>query len=698
MAYAVRGELKRQGLSDDDVHGVLLHSTPRGNAERDKSLANAYALLSELNHYSRPGSHFPGEAALGIPPFHGDNATFRRTHVLDLGRGLGGREWDLAVEKAVEFLFASGFTSAREMLDCGQKSDGPSEGDGAAPLSLWCWDVLAFGAGTTRLVSQIARRTCVDVVRLWREGLHVTPEGEGTAGPTALMTVFAARPSSRSAKVEATVKQKLAECNLVVEHFLKEATEVVKLEAGCDAREYVRRLVDEALAMQSDGWKQETDRIDAIVTAIDQILRCNASDDRTEASLGSLFDRIVARLAVRGSGRATLLLEWIREMVDTPAVRVEGARQHAASAKLLLQEIHERLVMQATENHQAAVALGVEARGSSGPQGERGRRGAWPARKNGPLERLRDVLNTYAGIRLKEALYLAIAKQLRLMEAEIATLIYQLDNLSRSLGLLKERLQETDEPAADGEEESRAPVETAAARYQQMIVEQLAHRRDDIARKVEQAIDQQLVRGGHGLRRFLEPDSELWKTLSGPLTDASRRTVLDCLKETVCRLMQGPQATPSAVGGEDLVDVILQGLASTEAAPESGAVGRILIVPADVDAAALRERLGSAAGNVAIVSGRTCDVALCTIHRDVPLNRFATEMIGGLDVFRQLARRLHTRIDVQWSPIFEQKPDLCQQDAPLLEPAPATPTSIIALPKPTQVVTRTVLKTAESSP
>ncbi len=130
VAYAVRGELKRQGLSDDDVHGVLLHSTPRGNAERDKSLANAYALLSELNHYSRPGSHFPGEAALGIPPFHGDNATFRRTHVLDLGRGLGGREWDLAVEKAVEFLFASGFTSAREMLDCGQKSDGPSEGDG----------------------------------------------------------------------------------------------------------------------------------------------------------------------------------------------------------------------------------------------------------------------------------------------------------------------------------------------------------------------------------------------------------------------------------------------------------------------------------------------------------------------------------------------------------------------------------------
>ena len=46
-------------------------------------------------------------------------------------------------------------------------------------------------------------------------------------------------------------------------------------------------------------------------------------------------------------------------------------------------------------------------------------------------------MNTYAGIRLKESLFLAIAKQLRLMEAEIGTLIYQLDNLSRSLGLFE---------------------------------------------------------------------------------------------------------------------------------------------------------------------------------------------------------------------------------------------------------------------
>jgi hypothetical protein len=691
VAYAVRSELNRQGLSDDDVHGVLLHSTPRGNAERDKSLANAYATLSELYHYSRPGSHFPGEASLGAPPFHGDNATFARTHVLDLGSGLSEREWDLAAEKAAEFLYCSTLTPARVVLDDWHKSDRRLMGDAAAQLPLWCCDVLAFGAGTTRLVSQIARRTCVDVVSLWREGLDATPEEQGTTGATALMTVFAARNSARSAKVEATVKQKLAECNLIVEHFFQEADEVIKLEAGYDKQEYVRRLVEEALTMKSEGWKEQTDRLEAIVEVIDQILHCNAGDDQAETSCSSLYDRIVARLAVRGSGQATRLLDWIRAMVDTPAIRVEGARQHAAAARLLLQEIHERLVIQAAAQRQSALALGFEARGTEGPRGERLLRKAWTARKNGQREPLREILTSYASARLNEVLHLAVVKQIRMIEAEIATLLYQLDSLSRNLGLLKDRLQESDDPVSGAEEESHTPDAVAEARYHQLIVKQLDCRRRDIAANVDQALDRQLFHGGPGLRRFLEPDSELWKTLSGPLSDASRQAVLNCLKETICRLMEGPAASSNGGSREDIVHVILQGLGSDGSRTATGAGDRVLIVPADVDASALREKLGPAAGNLAIVNGCTCDVALCTVRRDVSLEQFATEIIGGMDVFRELASRLHTRIDVQWSPILEQKSRPREEAPPLAAAAEANPTAIIALPRPTPVGSRTVV-------
>jgi hypothetical protein len=685
VAYAVRSELIRQGLSDDDVQGVLLHATPRGNAERDKSLANAYATLSELHHYSRPGSHFPGEESLGVPPFHGNNATFARTHVLDLGVGRNDREWDLAAEKAAEFLYCSTLTPARDVLDDWHQSDRRPMGDSTAEVPLWRCDVLAFGAGTTRLVSQIARRTCVDVVRLWRDGLDATAEDKGTTAATPLMTVFAACNSARTAKVEATVKQKLAECNLIGDHFFKEAVEVMKLEAGCDEQEYVRRLVEEALTIKSEGWKAETDRLEAIVEVIDQILHCDTGEDAMATSCGSLYDRIVGRLAVRGSGQATKLLDWIRDMVETPALRVEAARQHAAAARLLLQETHERLVIQAVAHRQSAMALGYEALDTEGLRGERLLRNAWTAKKNSQREPIREVLTHYAHARLKEVLQRAVVKQFRLIEAEIATLLYQLNNLSRNLGLLKERLLESAEPGSvsAAEEEAHTTAADAEARYHQLIVKELDCRRQEIATNVDEVLVHQLFHGGPGLRRFLEPDAELWKSLSGPLTNASRQAVLNCVKETICRLMGSPVQSADGDGRQDIVTVILRALTSDGPRPETSAGDRILILPAGVDAAALRENLGPDAGNVAIVNGCTCDIALFTIRRDVSLEQFATEMIGGVEVFRELASRLHTRIDVQWSPIVADKSAPLEHVFASVEPDTTNQTAIIALPRPT---------------
>ena len=97
---------------------------------------------------------------------------------------------------------------------------------------------------------------------------------------------------------------------------------------------------------------------------------------------------------------------------------------------------------------------------------------------------------------------------------------------------------------------------------------------------------------------------------------------------------------------------------------------------------------------MAIIGGRTFDVSLCTIRKDVPLGRFASEIIGGLDVFRELAGRLHTRIDVQWTPIGPQTAYTPQPSVRESEPLPVTPTSIIAVPKSTPIAGgATVIKT-----
>ena len=67
VAYAVRMLLADMGLSDEGLCGVLTHSTQRNASAKDLAVANAYACLSELYHYTR--EHYPGEPACGLPAF-----------------------------------------------------------------------------------------------------------------------------------------------------------------------------------------------------------------------------------------------------------------------------------------------------------------------------------------------------------------------------------------------------------------------------------------------------------------------------------------------------------------------------------------------------------------------------------------------------------------------------------------------------
>lgn len=649
LAYAVRGELKRQGFSDDDVHGVLLHSTPRANADRDKSVANAYASLKELIHFSRAGGHFPGESSLGAPPFHGDNATFGRTHILRLGNGLDERERELATDTVAEFLYCSTFAPSAEILDDTRGAANAEATESGGRRSVSSYDVLALGASIDRVIARVSRRTCVDVVRLWREGQR--PAGKEpivTSDPTALITAVAARMAPRSAQVDAAVKQKLVDCNLAADGLQQEATEVLKLEAGGDQARYIRRLVDEALAIRLEGSQFETLSGDKILAAIDQILQYDADSPTIEPSAESLCQRIAARLAVRAGASTQALLEWIRDLVDAPANRIDGARQHAATAIRLLQEMNERLLTQAAEKREAAMAINLAVRAPQGERGERSGLIGWTLRRKGPEERFHQVLTHYATSRLEEALLRAVAKQLRTAEARVATLIEHLDTLSRSLSQL---LLGTESEASGPGEGTPGPAAAATARYQQMVLEQLNLRQQEIARQVERVIDQRVLNGEQGLRRYLELESEPRELLRKPLADVSRRAVLDCVKEIIRQFMQPCDAAAPDGTTHPVVELIQAGSAMNRRNSAGVHVERILIVPEGTGLSSLQKQVDRALPNSTIAEGRACDVTLCTVTRDASLERIADEIIAGVDLFKELANRLHTRTDVEWRPI-----------------------------------------------
>ena len=123
LAYAARHELKKRSLSDEDVVACLLHATPGNPAERDKAVANAYALLSELGHYSSPGHFYPGEPAVETPQFHGDNRTFSTAYVMHVGNDVDSQRWQAAAAEVAEYLYLTTATPAKMVVDAARHTD-----------------------------------------------------------------------------------------------------------------------------------------------------------------------------------------------------------------------------------------------------------------------------------------------------------------------------------------------------------------------------------------------------------------------------------------------------------------------------------------------------------------------------------------------------------------------------------------------
>jgi len=666
LAYTLRAELKSRGMPDEQVHGLLLHATARSNADRDRARANAYATLTELHHYSRAGAHFPGEPLLGVPPFHGDNVTFGQTHLLHLGDGLGQAEWDLAAEQVAELLYCTNFTPARRVLDEQQATESLRATPANCPTTIQSYGVLSLGSGNSRMVAQAALLAQNDIIRMWREGT-ANPQASSVrhTGPTAIMHACAWQNSAGMAQIDQAVTEQLARCKLDGAELLKDASAVLELEVGGNADHFAENIIDEAL----ESTKLRTDehaRIGDVIEIIDRLLLCVSEVDLDDSSANPLFPQVVSRLCVRTHGRVEGLLDWIKKLVDSHELRVDGARQSAAGARLLLQAAYEKLQGQAAQLHESAIAQSLELRSPDAQQPERSRFSGWTFRKPTVEDRLRVILKPYAQNRLKEFVLRVVVKRIRIVDAEVSQLLDQVLRLARDLAMLVEQTRETKTSAEEADEESFRGSATLLAGYRQKLHQLLRLKRQNIVHKIDAVIQQDVFGANGGLSALLEPEAEVRKLLLKPLTEAARQAVLESIREISCQLIGGT-SVPENGPALDLAALISTSFPAQSAIAQSGFVSQVLVIPDEVDPTSLRQRLGSALPNLTVVQGRKCDVTLCALRHPLPLARVATDLISGIDIYKDLASRLHSRVDIAWAPFTDaDAADL----VPACEPSP----------------------------
>ncbi len=646
LTYAIRSELKRQGLPHEQLQGLLLHATPRSQAERDKSRANAYALLRELHHYSAPGSHYPGESLLGALPFHGDNAAFGETHLFQLGEGLGQAEWELAAEQTAEFLYAANFTAAGELLR--QPASAATEASQTVPLQAHRAQVTALGAGGSTTISEATRIASDDVLKFWRQGRRAPgPDTTSVDVKTLKLTAFnGAANNLVTTTYEKAVQLQFAQCQLNVEHIRADAAEVIRLESGVDTEQFVVNLVNQALGVTKPNEVGGV-RAGIVLDLLDRCLQSNFHEGVDHLGDDQLFMQVVGRLTARTQPRINNLLSWVHKLIDVPDERLEGARRSALAIQHQLQSLHDEAIKLAAAQEAAARESADTARSDEFHRPER--RGLLPwARRQSPDDKLRDILGTYAGLRLNEFLLRVTAKIIRIVDAEVTTLVEQLDRLSRDLARLS-NLTPATTPADPGTDSDLTRSATIVLAYRNMLREQLELRRYEIAQNIDNVTQRQLESEGHELKKLLDPVVDLHQILWKPLLQASRHSVLECVQDINRKLLAGGRSESESM---NKVLELLRARLATSDDENTQIASQCLVIPAGTGACGL----SGLAPQTTVVEGPLTDVTLCTIEQPVPLGQLAAELTGGVGMYKELGSRLQTRVDMEWRDLEEPAP------------------------------------------
>jgi hypothetical protein len=384
-----------------------------------------------------------------------------------------------------------------------------------------------------------------------------------------------------------------------------------------------------------------SERAKAVIGVLDRCLQSDFHEELEQLGDEQLFLQIVGRLAIRTSGQIKSLFGWVLKMVDTPDQRIEGARRIALAIQRHLLALQLQALKLAVSKLAAAQEISIATCSDEFHKPERRGLVSW-LRNTSPEQKLREALLSYATTRLNEFVLRASAKIARIVDAEVTTLVEQLDRLSRDLARLPNKTSGAN--AFKNDEDADLTHSSAIVlAYRSMLRDQLQLRRYEIARNIDDRTLREFTAQGKDLRKFLDAVADLHQSLWQPLLQISRRCVLDCIQDINHQLLAISQPKAESASLNKVMEQLCAKLVTNKDQEPQGTI-RCLVIPGGTNSPALT----NLAPQTTIVEGPMTDITFCMIERPVPLSEVAQDLIAGVNMYKDLGSKLLSRQDINW--------------------------------------------------
>lgn len=637
LGYGVQSLLGKLGLPRDDVYGILMYSTGRAAGSREMASVNAYAWLTEFNHYASQTGGYPGAPDCDVPPFPGGHPSFRQTYLVHMGNQLDAYEWEEGTRNVAKCLYLDAFDSTGQLLDVCRRTD---EGADHSKPSLRSFGLVTVNPNESPLFLKQGNLLQQMVLHHWLGNRTKTDGQPMSPSKLELVTAF---------PFQLNESQILLEC--------QELTQRLKLNHD-DLKQVVSRLID------SEFQGRKTNPLDNIVqrlpdsdltgltpgeavqavSSIDELLGISAFSEATtneprSVVIPSWLEDLAGKF-IHSLGEN--LSSWLRDRLDDPRQRLPGANRSLDWFSEHLKDLHLR-------------AIG-ERRGIDKQMKQLNRANSSQSQKDADLTGSRGLaavnpmVTDYWSLGLR---LLSLVGSLRIvtgLQSRLEGSARELSDFRHAVLRILEGLEESERMSHDAEHVDLAEDLLGVARP---AVEYLEQHREDLCEELDRNLQSSLDKRQNTLHHLLTEQHDGCREVARELMFGSRSV----MRSIATHNQMLPCLLKSAESVKEFVARMSKCLEMARPKlMECGGGQRLLLAAPDAASKVaftkiLTEEFGE---SVSAVDCPESGFVLCYEVQDLPVDAVALNLIEQRADYLGFAAQLHTRVDVDWLSLFNK--------------------------------------------
>jgi hypothetical protein len=338
LCYLIRQTLDDLKFHSGELIAVMTHATPRNPQAQDVAAATAYSTLSELGHYLRPGVGYVGDASCGLKPFTGKRHPFDAAYLVHLGNELTPALYERGVDRIGEFLFLESATPAGGYFAACRRNDEGADDS----FTLRTIGLCQLGFSQDRLLSELTDEVCRETIRRWMGTPRPNVRNMGSisvSASSASASVLAQRGSipqspAKDEDLDQLAEQLASSLQIDQAKLAEHIRSMIEADVGQDSNNLVKTL---ATPDGAAGESKLLSRVDQLFGARDE------QGELPEARQATVRQAMDSQMRDAVAPIGERLQKELEALLDSPLARVYGAARVVQKVQKALKTLAENL-------------------------------------------------------------------------------------------------------------------------------------------------------------------------------------------------------------------------------------------------------------------------------------------------------------------------------------------------------------------